>query len=57
MRVNCNCCVLELRICFLVGENLRKQVLSKKLNAAHSRKKERQIQNVRKRARKPKLNI
>ena len=28
---------------FLVDENLRKQVLSKKLNAAHSRKRERQI--------------
>ena len=38
--------VLEPQICFLVGENLGRQVLSKNLNAAHPRKKENQIQDL-----------
>ena len=57
MRVNCNSGIFELQICFVVGENLRKQVLSEKLNAARSRKKERQIQELRSRERKPNLKI
>ena len=42
---------------FVVGENLRRQVLSKNFNAAHPRKRESQIEDVQNHDRKPKLKI
>ena len=55
--MNCDSGVLEPQICFAVGENFRKQVLPKNLNATYPRKKEGQIEDLRNCESKPKLKI